>query len=203
MFSRKFLLHLFSRENSCCTYFLEKIHACLKCIFSAGAWSWLSGCFYAFNLRKSEILGTVDRNVQRNSLENSRDLVRNREEKLTGIFSIKYFLEKIRVKSGEKLFSRKILWKMEKNIWWIRSVGNISRSLRLSWWCQTKVTSGFSRTMTNQQSKSCSRDATALQLASATDTLLNAGRLKLEGSTSFPYSVASLAMSNFFQAANV
>jgi hypothetical protein len=47
--------------------------------------------------------------VHRNSLENSRDLVRNPEEKLTGIFSRKYFLEKIPVKSGEKLFSRKIL----------------------------------------------------------------------------------------------
>ncbi len=109
IFSRKFMLRYFSRQNSWCTYFLEKIHACLKCIFSAGAWSWLSRCFYAFNLRKSEILGTVDRNVQRNSLENSRDIVRNREEKLTGIFSRKFvwkvekkILEKNPVKNGEK-----------------------------------------------------------------------------------------------------
>ncbi len=113
-FSRKFLLQYFSRENSCGNYFLEKIPVAL--IFSRKfmckmhlVGRWLSGWFYAFNLQKSEILGTVDRNVPRNSLENSRELVRNREEKLTGIFSRNVFLEKIRVKTGEKLFSREIL----------------------------------------------------------------------------------------------
>jgi hypothetical protein len=77
---------------------------------------WLSGWFYAFNLRKSEFLGTIDRNVPRNtgSLEESRELVRNQEEKLTGIFSRKtnsrensyenlrkQILEKNPVKTGE------------------------------------------------------------------------------------------------------
>ncbi len=60
-------------------------------------------CFQiGFNLRKSEILGTVDRNVHRNSLENSRELVRNREEKFDRNFLEKKLLEKIRVKSGKK-----------------------------------------------------------------------------------------------------
>jgi hypothetical protein len=103
-FSREIPVALFSRENSCYTYFIEKIHvivaaagsplgglgpskfgeySCVECNFSAGAKSSLSRWFCAFNLRKSEFLGAVDRNVSRNSLENSRELVRNREEKLT------------------------------------------------------------------------------------------------------------------------
>ncbi len=100
IFSRKFLLQYFSRENSCGNFLSRKF------MYLVGR---LSGCFYAFNIRKSEFLGTVDRNIRRNSLENSREIVRNQEEKLTGIFSRIFFFEKIRLKTGEKPFSRKIL----------------------------------------------------------------------------------------------